>query len=116
MLALLNGTHFLVVISATVFIFISFSDVSKWLTENWQKLGPAVQTMDLGDIRKINKEAFDGMIDYLGEMDGWSVEKAQALVLKAKEFWNERGIVILHIPAGFVNIIPIILQIYSMCL
>ncbi len=47
--------------------------------------------MKVGDIRKINKEAFDGVIDYLGEMDGWSVEQAQALVLKAKEFWNQKG-------------------------
>lgn len=47
--------------------------------------------MDAGEILRINKDAFDGMIDYFGEMDGWSTDQAKALVLKAKEFWKEHG-------------------------
>jgi len=68
------------------------SDTGKWLSDQWKRLGPALQAMKVGDIRNINKEAFDGVIDYLGEMDGWSVEQAQALVLKAKEFWNQKDV------------------------
>ena len=50
--------------------------------------------MDAAEILRINKDAFNGMIDYFGEMDGWSTDQAKALILKAKEFWNERGIVL----------------------
>ena len=53
--------------------------------------------MDAADILRINKDAFDGMIDYLGEMDGWTTEQAKALVLKAKEHWNEKGMLISHL-------------------
>ena len=47
--------------------------------------------MDAAEILRINKDAFNGMIDYFGEIDGWSTDQAKAFILKAKEFWNERG-------------------------
>ena len=65
--------------------------MGQWLSDQWKKLGPAIKGMDAAEIMRINKEAFNGMIDYFGEMDGWSTDQAKALILKAKEFWNERG-------------------------
>jgi len=68
------------------------SDVGQWLSDQWKKLGPAIKGMDAAEIMRINKDAFNGMIDYFGEMDGWSTDQAKALILKAKEFWNERDV------------------------
>ena len=67
------------------------SDVGQWLSGQWKKLGPAIKGMDAAEIMRINKDAFNEMIDYFGEVDGWSTDQAKALILKAKEFWNERG-------------------------
>ena len=47
--------------------------------------------MDVNEIQRINKEAFEDMIDKFGEMDGWSVDQAKALVAKAKTYWNQEG-------------------------
>ena len=47
--------------------------------------------MDAAEIMRINKEAFDDVIDYFGEIDGWTPEQAKAFVLKAKDYWKERG-------------------------
>ena len=71
------------------------SDVGQWLAEHWRKLGPAIKAMDAAEIMRINKDAFNGAIDYFGEIDGWSTDQAKALILKAKEFWNERGAILL---------------------
>eukprot|EP00794_Sanderia_malayensis_P018072 gene18072-19881_t len=68
------------------------SDTGKWFSEQWKRLGPALKAMRIEDIRKINKDSFEDLIDYFGQMDGWSVEQAQALVLKAKEYWNENDV------------------------
>ncbi|XP_065070337.1 uncharacterized protein LOC135695271 isoform X2 [Rhopilema esculentum] len=68
------------------------SDVGQWLGEHWKKLGPAIKGMDAAEIMRINKEAFDDVIDYFGEIDGWTPEQAKAFVLKAKDYWKERDV------------------------
>lgn len=68
------------------------SDIGEWLAEQWQDLGPALKTLDVSEIRRISKEAFEEVVDVLGELDVFSKEQARALIEKAKEFWDQRDV------------------------
>lgn len=68
------------------------SDVGEWLAEHWQDLGPALKTLDVSEIGRISKGAFEEVIDQLGELDVFSKQQARALIGKAKEFWAQRDV------------------------
>ena len=68
------------------------SDVGKWLGEQWRELGPAIKTMDLSELRRISKEAFDEIVDELGELDVLSEGQARVFIDKAKEYWEESDV------------------------
>jgi hypothetical protein len=65
------------------------SDVGKWLADQWRDLGPALKILSASELRRISKEAFDEIVDELGELDLFTVEQARALIQAAKEHWKQ---------------------------
>ena len=68
------------------------SDVGEWLPDQWRDLGPAIKILDSSELRRISKEAFDEIVDELGELDPFTVEQARALIQAAKEYWKESDV------------------------
>ena len=65
------------------------SDVGKWLAYQWRDLGPALKTLRASELRRISKEAFDEIVEELGDLDMLTVEQARALIQAAKEHWKQ---------------------------
>ena len=68
------------------------SDVGEWLPDQWRDLGPAIKILGSSELRRISKEAFDEIVDELGELDPFTVEQARALIQAAKEYWKESDV------------------------
>ena len=68
------------------------SDVGKWVAYQWRDLGPALKTLSSSELRRISKEAFDEVVDELGELDLFTVKQARALLQAAKEHWKESDV------------------------
>ena len=68
------------------------SDVGKWIADQWRDLGPALKILRASDLRRINKETFDEMVDELGELDPFTIEQARALIQAAKEHWKQSDV------------------------
>ena len=68
------------------------SDVGKWIADQWRDLGPALKILSAGELGRINKEAFDEIVDELGELDPFTVEQARALIQAAKKHWKQTDV------------------------
>lgn len=68
------------------------SDVGKWLSDQWEDLGPALKTLDPSELRRISKKTFEEVIDELGELDVFSENHARALIERAKDIWEQRDV------------------------
>lgn len=68
------------------------SDVGKWLADQWHDLGPALKTLRASELSRINKDAFDEIVDELGQLDLFTVEQARALIQAAKGHWKQSDV------------------------
>ena len=68
------------------------SDVGKWIADQWRDLGPALKILSASELGRINKEAFDEIVDELGELDPFTVEQARALIQAAKKHWKQTDV------------------------
>ena len=51
-----------------------------------------MKTLRASELRRISKDAFDEIVDELGELDPFTVEQARALIQAAKEHWKQSDV------------------------
>ena len=59
--------------------------MGKWSIDQWRKLGPALKTLDVDELKAISVNIFEDVLDLLSGINEWAEEKARALIAKAKD-------------------------------
>ena len=61
------------------------TDAGKWAGEKLRQLGSLVKGLDIDDIKKLGKEAFEEAVGVWGQFSDVDMETLKALAEKAKE-------------------------------
>ena len=61
------------------------SDAGKWTGDKLRQLGSLVKGLDIDDIKKLGKEAFEEAVGVWGQFSDVDIETLKALAEKAKE-------------------------------
>ena len=67
------------------FLSVPFADAGKWTGEMLRQLGSLVKGLDLNDIKKLGKEAFEEAVGAWGQFVDVDMETLEALAEKAKQ-------------------------------